>query len=478
MQFTGELHYQRHNAHPVRVGERRLLFHIPTSGLFELDEVAAQLIDLFDGEEVLDASSLAERTGVAQPQIEEALLDFGELDVLRPSGAPQPERRARPWHETPLTTLVLNVNTGCNLSCTYCYKEDLKIPAKGERLERETAIRGVDRLIEESGDAKRLQLVFFGGEPLTNLPLIREVVAYAEGIAASVQKQFDFSLTTNATLLRDDTIDYLDAHRVGITVSMDGPKTTHDRHRRSVGGGGTYEVVAKKVERLLARYRSRPVGARVTLARGSTDVVGIHRHLRDELGFFEVGFAPATSPDDTRFALEGGELEQIFESMKELGLSYRDDALKNRNNGFANLHQLMTDLARGHSRALPCGAGAGLLALDHAGDFHLCHRFTGSDFPTLGNVDTGVDRAQLAVFLERAADPDPRGCSTCRVRNLCAGGCYHESYSRYGDPLHPTWHYCDLLRDWIDFGIRVYAEISEHNPRFFGDHLQARRPWL
>ena len=196
------------------------------------------------------------------------------------------------------------------------------------------------------------------------------------------------------------------------------------------------------------------------------------------MGFFEVGFAPATSPDDSRFALADGELEQVFEGMKELGFAYRDAALQNRNTGFANLHQLMTDLALGHSRALPCGAGAGLLALDHAGDFHLCHRFTGSSFPTLGNVDSGVDRRQLAVFLERSADPDPRGCSTCRVRNLCAGGCYHESYARYGDPLHPTWHYCDLLRDWIDFGIRVYADIAERNPRFFGDHLEARRPWL
>ncbi len=259
---------------------------------------------------------------------------------------------------------------------------------------------------------------------------------------------------------------------------MDGPKPVHDRHRKSVGGRGTYDVVAQRVETLLGRYRSRPVGARVTLARGSTDVVGIHRHLRDELGFFEVGFAPATSPDDTRFALEGGELQAVFAGMKTLGVRYRDEALENRNTGFANLHQLMTDLALGHSRALPCGAGAGLVALDHAGDFHLCHRFTGSEFPTLGNVETGVDRAALAGFLERAADPDPRGCSTCRVRNLCAGGCYHESYARYGDPLHPTWHYCDLLRDWIDFGIGVYAEISAGNPRFFADHLQARRPWL
>ena len=478
MQGQREVSYRPNDAHRVRVGDRNLLFHIPTSALFELDSTANELLDLFDRHGTLDASALPGQTGIEARAVDEALRDLDDLELLDTPGEQRAPRAKPAFHETPLTTLVLNINTGCNLSCSYCYKEDLEVPAQGKRLDRATALAGVDQLLRESRGQQRLQLVFFGGEPLTNLPLIRDVVAYAETATEGTGQRIDFSLTTNATLLKEDTIDFLDAHRFGITVSIDGPKETHDRHRRSVGGRGTYDLVAKRVETLLARYRSRPVGARVTLARGSTDIVGIHRHLREELGFFEVGFAPATSPDDARFALEAEELERVFTGMKTLGLHYRDEALRNRNNGFANLHQLMTDLALGHSRALPCGAGAGLLALDHAGDFHLCHRFTGSDFPTLGNVEEGVDRQQLGVFLERAAEPDPRGCSTCRVRNLCSGGCYHESYSRYGDPLNPTWHYCDLLRDWIDFGIGVFAEISRDNPRFFGDHLEARRPWL
>lgn len=472
------IEYLPHNAHLLRAGPRQLLFHIPTSALFELDTTSATLVDQLRRAGAQRWNTLRDDSGLDPVAAESALEELCELEVLRPDSAPVAARRDAAWHDTPLTTLVLNVNTGCNLSCSYCYKEDLEIPTAGKRLAPETARMGVDQLIRESGDQKRLQLVFFGGEPLTNLPLIRDVVAYAEDVVRGMEKRIDFSLTTNATLLRDDTIDFLDAHRFGITVSMDGPKVTHDRHRKSVGGSGTYDAVARRVENLLGRYRSRPIGARVTLAKGSTDVVGIHRHLRDELGFFEVGFAPATSPDDTRFALPPEELGQVFDGMKELGLRYRDEAIDNRNTGFANLHQLMTDLALGHSRALPCGAGAGLLALDHAGDFHLCHRFTGSDLPTLGNVVDGVDRRQLAGFLARAAEPDPRGCDTCRVRNLCAGGCYHESYARYGDPHHPTWHYCDLLRNWIDFGIGVYAEISNANPRFFRDHLEARRPSL
>ena len=204
------------------------------------------------------------------------------------------------------------------------------------------------------------------------------MIDYAERRGAEAGKTVDFSLTTNATLLTEELVDYFSAHRVGVTVSMDGPKALHDRNRKTIGGKGTYDVVAKKARMLLAGHRTRPVGARVTLTRGTTDVVTIHRHLRDEIGFFEVGFAPVTAGDISAFNLTEDELAEVFEGMKALGREYRDEALAGRNNGFANMHQLMTDLAEGTRKSLPCGAGLGMLAVDKDGGLNLCHRFTGS----------------------------------------------------------------------------------------------------
>jgi uncharacterized protein len=135
----------------------------------------------------------------------------------------------------------------------------------------------------------------------------------------------------------------------------------------------------------------------------------------------------------------------------------------------------MTDLHEGRRKSLPCGAGVGLLAVDKRGDLNLCHRFTGSALPTFGNVQSGIDAERLGAFLSRASDREGTDCSTCRIRNLCAGGCYHESYVRYGDPHHRTYHYCDLLRRWVDFGIRVYTEITARNPGFFSTHIEPRR---
>ena len=339
----------------------------------------------------------------------------------------------------------------------------------------ETARDSIEMLLRESPDEPRYNIVFFGGEPLSNLPLIKEVVAYCEARFAALGKKVDFVMTTNATMLSNDTIDWLNAHRFGLSISIDGPKAIHDRNRLTVGGHGTYETVRRKAERLLSRYTARPVGARVTLTHGTVEVERIWDHLFNELGFAEVGFAPVTSGDISTFNLTQEEVSEVFAGMKRLGKRYLEAALQGRNIGFSNLHQLITDMHEGHKKSLPCGAGLKMLAVDHKGELNLCHRFTGSSLPTFGNVSRGVEHAQLGEFLAQRLDRSGTGCETCRIRNLCSGGCYHESYARYGDPAHPTYHYCDLMRDWVDFGIETYSRIMAGNPAFIDQHITPRR---
>lgn len=466
------------NAHLVRLPGRAMLFHVPTTALFELDELGDAVIELARrpagdvAGEAAELRSLAARYGAQAVQA--LLARLTQLGVLGDGrGAINPA--SAHVENYPLSTLVLNVNTGCNLGCTYCYKEDLQPPARGEKMDFATAARSVDLLLEQGRAREQVGIVFFGGEPLTNVPLIRRVVEYAEDAAAAAGKHVEFSLTTNATLLTPELIDWFDAHRFGISVSIDGPQAIHDRNRRTVGGRGSYAVVERKVRLLLERYRSKPIGARVTLTAGTTEVEQIHAHLRGELGFHEVGYAPVTAAEQARHALTAEELAEIHAGFERLGLAYRDAALQGRNTGFSNLHQLMTDLHQGRRKQLPCGAGVGLLAVDKDGDLNLCHRFTGSDLPTFGNVQQGIDGARLSEFLGRASDRRGTDCASCRIRNLCAGGCYHESWVRYGDPHHRSYHYCDLLRRWVDFGIGVYADILAGNPDFFTRHIEPRR---
>lgn len=479
MSQTDDLQVDRRAFHDLRLKGRRVLLHVPSSGVFVLDEISGELLDYIADLASVTEVAIAHRLGSYAPEmVREAVADFRSLGILRATGAAHDPAAAIEVRVFPLSTIVLNVNTGCNLSCTYCYKEDLAAPADGKRLSFETAKRGIDLLLHEGAARERLNVVFFGGEPLSNMKLIRAVTEYAEQRCAEAGKEVDFSLTTNATLLTEELVDYFDAHRFGLSISMDGPQAVHDRRRLTVGGEGTYAVVARKARMLLARYRSKPVGARVTVTAGYSDVRAIHRHLKDELGFAEVGFAPVTSNPVDAFNLDAGELRTLFESMKALGRDYVAAALRGENNGFSNMHQLMSDLYEGRRKSLPCGAGVGMLAVDHKGDLNLCHRFTGSALPTFGNVDTGIDKAGLGGFIEKALDRSGRGCETCRIRNLCSGGCYHESYAHFNDPHSPVYHYCDLLREWVDFGIECYLEILEKNPGFLHQHISHRRAEL
>lgn len=463
--------------HEVSVDGRRVLFHIPTTSLFDLDAVGGEVMDLFREQEWVSDVDLRRRFDGRYPaeQVLEVVEEFLSLDILHGDGhVVRPDFPKISVTDFPLSTVVLNVTTGCNLGCSYCYKEDLDKPSDARRMEYETAVKSIDLLFREGHSRDRVNVVFFGGEPLSNLGLIRQVVDYAEAKGVREGKKVDFSMTTNATLLTPEIVDYLDAHRFGVSISMDGPKAYHDLRRKTVGGKGTYDVVSEKARMLLSRYKSRPVGARVTMTAGVTDVVAIHEHLKDELGFAEVGFAPVTSGDMEIFNLSGPELADVFAGLKSLGVRYLEAALVDCNNGFSNMHQLMTDLYEGTKKALPCGAGVGLLAVDHEGGLNLCHRFTGSDVPTYGDVTTGIDKTSLGAFIEKAVDRADTGCATCRIRNLCAGGCYHESYARFGDPQHPTYHYCDLMRDWVDFGIHVYSVLMERNPGYFERHVTPR----
>jgi uncharacterized protein len=472
-----QLEIIRENLHRVAVDGRELLFHVPTTSLFELDPLAREALALLDAAPTSLAAlqgKLAGRHDAAA--VEEAIGELVACDVLRDPGAaarwPAARKRVTSF---PLTTVVLNVATGCNLACGYCFKEDLTSVAKSQVMDLATAQAAIEMLLRESPGRVRYNVVFFGGEPLTEFPLLERVVAWGEERFAAAGARADFSLTTNATLVTPRITDWLSAHNVGVAVSIDGPRAIHDRHRTTRGGNGSYGAVAAKVRMLRERYRARPLGARVTLARGTTEVREIFAHLSRELGFDEVGFAPVTAGDDARFNLHERELDAVFAGFRALGDELVAAALRGEKLGFSNLLQLLTDLHEGTSKSLPCGAGYSMVAIDHQGGVNLCHRFTGSALGTFGDVENGLARGELAAFLERRLDKSGVDCASCRIRNLCSGGCYHESYARYGDPIRPTLHYCDRMRAWIDYGISAYARILAARPDWFGRTLTPRR---
>jgi uncharacterized protein len=360
----------------------------------------------------------------------------------------------------PLTTMVLNVTNQCNLSCEYCYEygEDKIVDTENGKqpkfMSEETARQSVDFMLKESAGNRMAHVTFFGGETLLNFPVLKQTIAYARRRAAELGKEVDFSLTTNATLLRPEIIEFLADNQVGVTISIDGPKEVQDKFRVFHNGTGSYDIVAPKIKELLKRHRSRPIGARVTLTSGSMDVKRIYRHLTEEIGFWEVGFAPVTTSPSRGHAIA------------DAGYDFLEASVAGRHHGFSNVKETLEELHKGVSKAYPCGAGLGLLGVATDGDVALCHRFAGSDAHRLGTVRDGIDREAQWRFLEQHHIANKTDCHVCWARPLCSGGCYHEAHTRYGETTRPNLHYCNWIRGWTDVCLKIYGELSERNPAF------------
>jgi uncharacterized protein len=448
------------------------VYLVPSAAVFRLDDASVAVLDALGDADVEPndlVRGLSGRFPVADVRATvEDLLNVRAVRLVdKPAEVPV---ASPPRKRIPLTTLVLNVTSKCNLSCTYCYEygEDKIVEAsrKPRFMNEETARQSVDFMFAEAGDSPMVHLTFFGGETLLNFKVLRSALAYAKERAEALGKSVDASLTTNATLLREEIIDWIVENDVGVTVSMDGGREQQDTFRVFKNGMGSYDVVLPNIRMLLERHRKRPVGARVTLTKQNLDVESIYRHLRDELGFWEVGFAPVTTSWQRDYAIQEDGFEVMLGQFQRLAHEFLQYALSGRHHGFSNVRDTIEEIHKGMSKAYPCGAGLGLMGVATDGDVALCHRFAGSDTHKIGSVTEGVDRAKQEDFLTRHHIANKTDCSTCWARPICAGGCYHEAHTRYGASERPNLHYCEWIRRWTNTCLEVYGTLAERRPEY------------
>ena len=463
--------YRLGEFHSFEGAGRRFLYLVPAGAIFELDAAADKLIGrLSTGEtphEDLIQELVAE--GYSYDEADELLNELFYSRVIV-SGDTPPEPLANPPADFPLQSLVMNLTNQCNLSCTYCYEfgEDKVATPEGKPkfMDLETARASVDFLLSQSASRKSVHITFFGGETLMNFPLLKSVVAYANEQATAQGRSIDFSLTTNATLLTPAIIEFLSEHRIGVTVSMDGPPDLQNKLRVFANGRGSYDIVEPRVRALIANHRTRPITARVTLTSGVTDVLRIYKHLKHDLGFHEIGFAPVTTSPDRLYSINEKGMDGVLEQFHALAEEWLEFALRGEMHGFSNVSDTIAELIQGVNKSHPCGAGLGLVGVGPSGDLAPCHRFVDSDTHSLGHISTGIDKEKQGDFLTRGHINSKYDCHTCWARPLCAGGCHHEAFVRYGDTGHANLHYCDWIRDWTDTCLRIYGAISAQNPMF------------
>jgi uncharacterized protein len=349
---------------------RRFAYLVQSAAIFELDDPAAAIIDrLKQGDATHDdlvAELLARGVGdgaVADESIEE----LRDTHSILCGNSRIPDGIQNLTAQVPIQTLVLNLTNQCNLSCQYCYEygaDRVATPAgKPKFMNFETAKASVDFVFQQPGRGA-VQITFFGGETLMNFPLLKQVVFYAKTKAAAEARAVSFSLTTNATLLSPSIIDFIVENDIGVTVSIDGPKEMHDKLRAFANGQGSYDIIAPKVRELIQKHRTRPIAARVTLTSGMVDVIRIFRHLKDELGFHEVGFAPVTASRDRLYTINDPGMTGVLEQFHQLADEYQEFALCGEAHGFSNVTDTLAELHQGINKSHPCGAGLGLVGVD------------------------------------------------------------------------------------------------------------------
>jgi uncharacterized protein len=473
------IQYSMGDVHRFNGSNTQYAYLAASGGIISLDTLSALILARLERSTASRPSLISslEAEGFRALDIAEGLDELCQLNAVHDGRLHSASSEPLPA-EFPLQSMVLNVTNQCNLSCHYCYEfgEDKVATPEGKKkfMDWETAKTSVDYFFDESRGRKSVHITFFGGETLMNFPLLRQVVDYARREADRRKVSIDFSLTTNATLLTPTIIEFLAENAIGVTVSIDGAKESQDAFRVFKNGRGSYDIIEPKIKELLAKHKTRPIAARVTMTSHAMDVLGTYKHLKHTLGFHEVGFAPVTTSPNRLYSIAPAGMDSVLGQFQILAGEYLEHAKRGEHHGFSNVSDTLAELHQGVNKALPCGAGLGLVGVGPSGDIAPCHRFVDSDAHNLGHVSTGIDREKQAAFLKRGNIDSKYDCHTCWARPLCAGGCHHEAFVRYGDTGHANLHYCDWIRAWTDTCLQIYGTIAELNPAFL-DHFSERK---
>jgi len=433
-----------------RIGGTRLALDVESGSLHSLDEAAF---------------SVLEKMGSPPEVWDESDPIMAELRALHEAGqlfTPGAEAQIYKHMEgrTPvIKALCLHMAHTCNLSCVYCfagqgrYGED-----DGGLMSLETGRKALDLLIDQSGSRKNLEVDFFGGEPMLNFDVVRELVAYGRGREKEAGKHFRFTLTTNGALLDGDNIPFINETFDNIVLSLDGRPETNDRMR----GAGTYEKLLPKIKALSEARGKRSHYVRGTFTRHNLDFAADVLHLADA-GFNYISVEPVVGPQrsfgaDVPYALGEADLPALFAEYEKLADALLAREHEGRAVGFFHFD---IDLEGGPciaKRVTGCGAGSEYLAVTPSGRLFPCHQFVGEGDFCLGDVDSGVtDTEKIKAFSQCHVAAKP-ACTACWAKYYCGGGCMATAHCTNGDIMEPDRVSCALMKKRIECALYMMAK--------------------
>jgi uncharacterized protein len=427
------------NWHSFRALGRYFLLDVPSNSLFVVDHSVHQYLT---GYPVSDR---------VREQIDSDLAELRSAGYL----SAHPEEPVELNREPILKALCLHVSHDCNLRCGYCFAGTGPFGGAREQMSAAVGKKAVDLLLDQSGKRRQLEVDFFGGEPLLNLGVVKEVIEYGRDRASGLGKEIHFTLTTNGIALDEAVQDFLNEYQLALVLSLDGRAEVNDRMR----GQGVYQRIVPKFQRLVESRGHRNYYLRGTYTANNLDFANDVRHLYD-LGFRELSLEPVVDKDGD-YRLTEEHLERIGAEYEKLAEFYLER--QRAGAGFTFFH---FEVSLEHGPCLPkrltgCGAGFDYFAVTPTGVLYPCHQFVGREAFAMGDVNRGIVRDDLRREFGAATLYRKKGCAECWARFYCSGGCHANAHLFNGSIYEPDELGCKLQRKRIECALALKGIESE-----------------
>ena len=449
--------------HQYKLGNYNIVLDVCSGSVHAVDEVAYDIIAMFeqnDRDTVIAAinEKYADRADVTADDVAEcyddvqALKDAGKLfvpDTFEPMAG-----KLKAKTSGVVKALCLHIAHTCNLNCSYCFASQGKYHGERALMSFEVGKRALDFLVENSGTRRNLEVDFFGGEPLMNFQVVKDLVAYARSIEKEKGKNFRFTLTTNGMLIDDDVIEFANKEMSNVVLSLDGRKEIHDRFRVDHAGRGSFDRIVPKFQKLVAERGGKGYYMRGTFTHANPDFLEDIKVMLD-LGFNELSMEPVVCAAGDPAELTDADMEIVkdqYEKLADLMLQ-REKAGK----PFTFYHY-MIDLTGGpciYKRISGCGSGTEYMAVTPWGDLYPCHQFVGDESYRLGDVFGGVTNTEKQCEFAACNVYARPACRDCWARLYCSGGCAANAYHATGSVTGIYEKGCELFRKRMECAIML-----------------------
>ena len=456
--------------HRYTLGGLYIVVDTYSGAVHVVDEIAYDIIGLYDEGQTAEAivPAMLEKYGQREDVTREELEDCcGQIEELKAAGklwaADTFEPLAGDLKEKSagiVKALCLHVAHTCNLNCAYCFASQGNYHGERAVMSYEVGKQALDFLMDHSGTRHNLEVDFFGGEPLMNWQVVKDLVAYARSVEKERGKNFRFTLTTNGMLIDDDVIDFANKEMHNVVLSLDGRKEVHDRYRVDYAGKGSWETIVPKFQKLVAsRPADKTYYMRGTFTHENPDFLEDIKTMLD-LGFDELSMEPVVCAPDDPAALTEEDLNIVFDQYEKLAQLM----LERRKAGKPfTFYHYMLDLAGGpcvYKRISGCGSGTEYMAVTPTGELYPCHQFVGEEDFKLGDIWKGVTNPAVQEQFAACNVYTRPQCADCWAKLYCSGGCAANAFHATGSIQGVYEHGCDLFRKRMECAIFLEAAKS------------------